>query len=394
AEQCFRIACGLEPQDQESVYGLGFCLERLGQMKEAIAVLHQAAGLSDDELSHTCVYQIGRCFLRLEQPAEAEAAFRQIAGMPAAAYQLAKLLIHTDRAAEAVPLLDEQLVREPASHKFLQLRARAAELLGDEPVARRCRDLEKRTPAGVTLEYGVSFITMYRSQYGLDRQLVECTRNKNEGRPMAFAGCLERALATIRAEGLVQFDTVYVAAAQSALALQDPDGALAILDEVRGFEYETFGTLELQGDALWLKRDREGARRFWDRSLLLLPETRTHEKLAMAWDEQDPPTAAAHRAAAQQLTGMRACHDGQIDQAHAAFLDAVELSPQSARNWYYLGETYRLRGDARQAKVAYARCLELDPDYERARLAQAWLESPNYSSAPLRQPATRRQNAS
>ena len=374
AEQCFRVAVQYDPSDQESVYGLGFTLERVGRLEEAIEVLEQAAALSGDELSRTCQYQIGRCFLRLEQPDAAESAFRGIREQPAAAFQLAKILLHTGRAAEAVPLLNEQLARTPESHRFLRLRAEVADALGDADLAWHCRDAADRTPPGVVLEYGMDFIGMYRSRYGLDRGLTECTRLRAMRDAQALLGCLEGVLEIIRAEQLAQFDSVYVAAAEAALSTQDADRALAILDELRALEADDNVSVELRGDAHWLQGNRDEACDAWQRSLRLLPRARPHQKLADAWQDVDEDTAAAHRAAAHQLAARQAWYDGRIDEAYAEIRRAVALSPKSARNWYYLGETERLRGAKAPARAAYTKTLELDPDHHHAREALGRLE--------------------
>lgn len=375
SEQCFRVAVRLAPEDQASVYGLGFCLERMGRLEEAVTVLERASGLSNDDLSRTCWYQIGRCHLRGEEVDKAEEAFRRIEDHPAGAYQLAKLLIRTGRASDAVPILDHRLSLNPESHKLMQLRAMAAELLGDDATARIYRDRVQRAPAGLEVEYGLSFILLFRSQYGLDRRLTGCSRQEQAGQLSQCADCLERVLEIIRREDLEQYDSVYMKAAEVAMAVQEPERAMSLLDELAALDLEDHRWLELRGDAHYLAGEPEAARVAWERSLLQSASGRVHRKLADWFDrEGDPATAADHRGRAQQLDGIQAYYENRIEDAEQEFRRALEQEPDSARNWYYLGETQRVLGRPAEARDAYRHCLEIDPDYERARGGAALLD--------------------
>ena len=378
AEQCFRVACDIAADDQQSVYGLGFGLERVGRLEEAISVLRRAAQMSDDELSRTCRYQVGRCYLRLEQPAEAEAAFRQCADFPASAWQLSKLLIRLGRAAEAIPILDAQLSASPNLLKFVQLRALASEELGDEEAAWEYRGLEQRASPGPEIDNWMSFVTLFRSRYGIDRRLASCGQSHVASSPAQRAACLDRALDIIREEDLVQFSPVYEEAVKAHLVLQQHGVALALLDELSRTRSEDPWMAELRGDALWLQGERDEAVRSWQRCAVMWPSPTVHFKLAEHYRSGDPEAAAVHRGRFHQLRGLAAFRHNRVDEAHAAFLDAVQVSPDVARSWCYLGEARRLRGEALEARAAYTRCLELDPDYERARtsLSRLGLASP------------------
>ena len=224
AEQCFRVSCELDPQEQESVYGLGFCLERVGRLEPAIETLERAAGMSQDDLSRTCWYQVGRCRLRLDDPVAAERAFRQAGDLPAARYQVAKIMVRDGRAAEGAAILDALLESNPAAHRLLLLRARAAEALGDDRAAQLLRLRAESAPAGLEVDYGMTFILMYRAQFGIDRKLTACTSFK-QSQPAFHLPCLESAISLVEAEQLPQYRSVYLAAAEAALAAQAPQRA-------------------------------------------------------------------------------------------------------------------------------------------------------------------------
>jgi tetratricopeptide (TPR) repeat protein len=367
AAQCYEIACDKLPDDQESVYGLAFCLERMGRLEEAIPQFVAAAGLSDDELTVTCQYQIGRCLLRQEKIDEAERVFRQISTFPPAGFMLAKLLIRGDRAAEAVSLLEQLMGRLPESHKLMQLRVQAAEALADAETAQRYGDLINRTPAGLTLEYAIMFFRLYGGRYGLPAQLRQCASLDNSETQPLRLNCYQRGLDIIREERQLQYHDVCLNAAEAAMTLQRADEALSLLEDVQALESDDFSSVELRGDAHFLRGDSARAAQLWRESLLLRPTARVHAKLAL-WHEQQAETVAAreHRAASEQCLGMVAFYENRLDEADAHFQLAEELGPDVARNWYFRGEIQRIRGEAAQALAAYKRCLDLDADYQRA----------------------------
>jgi tetratricopeptide (TPR) repeat protein len=374
AAQCYEIACNKDPGDQESVYGLAFSLERMGRLEEAIPRFLQAADLSDDELTLTCQYQIGRCRLRLEQLEEAERMFRQIPSFPPAGYMLAKLLIRTDRAAEAVPLLEQLMRSVPESHKLMQLRVQAAEALDAPATARRYRDLIARTEAGLRLDYAITFFMLYGGQHGLPAQLRRCGALENSPEQPLGLNCYLRGLKIAEQEGQRQYHDVSLKAAEIAMNLQRPDDALPLLEHVRSLESDDYSSVELRGDAHFLRGDPDQAVALWRQSLLLRPTARVHSKLAM-WHEQQKETQAAREygAAAEQLQGMAAFYANRLEEAEAYFEAAETLQPDVARNWYFRGEILRIGGQSDAALRAYERCLELDPEYQRARVAAAAL---------------------
>ena len=375
AEQAFRVAVRVSPDDQEAVYGLGFCLERMGRLEESIPVLEQAASMSDDQLSETCWYQIGRNHLRLENVPEAEEAFRRIAEFPAAAFHLAKIELRTGRAAEAVPKIEPVLVQHPNSVKLIQLRARAADELGDEETAREYYDRELRGEAKLTLEYGMSFFMLYRSKYGLEKDLANCLRLRDAGTIAERVHCIDSAMRIIKSENLIQYAQVYISQAEIALGLGQPERALSLLEEARPLTFETPWILQLRGEALFqLKRTKE-AQETWERSLALRATPDVHQRLALYLEGLGQSDEAnRHRARAHQLMGQREYEVNRIEPAHEQFLKASDIDPSMPITWYYLGETHRLKGEIGSARSAYEKCLELDEHYQRARVALQHLE--------------------
>lgn len=65
------------------------------------------------------------------------------------------------------------------------------------------------------------------------------------------------------------------------------------------------------------------------------------------------------------------------------FVEAVDQSPREPRRWWYLGEAYRLLGDADAAAPAYRRVLQLAPGSPLADAARKALEDMGQASAAV-----------
>lgn len=367
AEQCFRRAAQLDPNDVGSVFGTGFCLQRTGRTAESTPYLRKAASLANDDLRQTCWYEIGRNALREEDPDRAEAAFRRIDGFSPARYQLAKLLIRTGRAEEALGIIDRDLQSMPNSLKFLQLRAWAEQALGRAGDAARSEDRLTRAEYQLNLEYSDDYIEMFAIKFGLRKQVVDCLQSQQSASLDEQHAALAQILQIIRKNGLWQFQGVYDAAIDLDLKRNQPHDALKLLDEIDRHNYPTAESLARRGDALTqLGRDRE-ARDAWQRSFALAPNSDVLRKLAESFRRTgDEASAAINTARADQFDGIAAYRRNDLNTAVDRLKHAVELQPDSARSWFYLGEANRARGRVADAKSALQRCLKHNPDDFRA----------------------------
>jgi tetratricopeptide (TPR) repeat protein len=79
--------------------------------------------------------------------------------------------------------------------------------------------------------------------------------------------------------------------------------------------------------------------------------------------------ARAKRAAGLVSTGTALLDSGRLPLAYDVLTQATRLTPESADAWYWLGETCRAGGRTAEAKAAYDRCLQLNPDHGRAARA-------------------------
>jgi len=364
AEQAFERAVSLNSADEQALYGQAFCLERMGHMKQALPIFEQLVDSTDPQLAQTCSYQIGRNLLRLENPKEAEQAFRQSIDFPPAAYQLAKLLIRTDRGEEGVTLAKQQLDNLPNSLKFIQLLAYAAERTGDRELVWQRRQQVLRAEYQLTLEYGMSYISLFRGKLGLQKQLATCLNLKNSGTLAERADCLERALALIEEQGLLNYQSVYLAAAQVALGEGRPQDALNHLEILKEQEYQTADVLELQGDVYQQIGDPEKSREFWLQAVELVPTLERHQKLSQSFAESgESEFARHHQGRSKFFRGTVAYRHNRLETAETALSESAALNPDYADTWYFLGQTQVALGRSQASRQSFERCLLLAPEH-------------------------------
>lgn len=373
AEKCFRHAAQLNPDDVQAVYGLGFCLERVGRTADAIPVLERAARGGHAELKATCRYQIGRCYLRQENVAEAEQAFRAIPEFAPAAYQLARLMIRSDRAVEAIPVLDRHLLTFPNSLKLIQLRMRAAEAAGDMDLARELHDREQRAEYVLVLEYGQSYISMYAVRHGLAAILSKAMELRTDGGLDQRRRALGRALDIIRRHQFWNYRSVFLAAAHVELGLKNLPAVSSLIDEVRTYTQDGVDVLELEGLMLAEKGDLVTANQVWLRAIAMKPSASLHQLMAEA-NANDPEISRYHQGRQLYWESLAAFRVNQLEMALTGFKKYVQQVPESGSGWYYLGETHRALREFDKADSAYTKCLEIDSGHSRAMVAQRRLE--------------------
>lgn len=366
AEQCFFRAHELAPDDQRSLYGFGFCLERTGSTSKAITALTEIAESprTDAELSWTCWYQIGRCYLREEKPDEAEKAFRKIPEFAPAVYQLCKLLTRTGRAEEAIPLLEEQLELYPNDVKFLQLRGKAAAATGDTATAAEMRDREDRAQYVVEMEYGLKFIGSMSSKYGLGYRLSRALTLKEEGTPQEQAAALSSALTMIRKHRFWNYRSVFVAMAELLVETGQAEKAKSVIEEVRRFSQDGPELMLLEARALLSEGRRADAEVALRRAERLKPGLEITELLLVVTEDKE----AQAKLQADRIfrLGLAEFSTNNVAESAPYFEKAIELDPQSAKYNYYLAEAFRLTEMKNEARTAYQKCLELCPEHGRA----------------------------
>lgn len=371
AEQAFRRATQMDPNDHQARYGLAFCLERTGQMTAAIPVFEQVARTAEPELSQTCWYQVGRCWLREENMEQAEAAFRQILKFPPAVYQVAKILIRTGRADEAVGMIEQRLSEAPNCLKFLQLRGKAAEALGDAKKVAEMRDREDRGEYIMELEYSLKFLGMLGTKYGLGSRLARALKLKEEGSAEQQQVTLSGAVRLIRAHEFWQYRSAFVALAEVELQLGNITETLKLVREARETSQDGADLLELEGRALYAGGDVQGAVTVLERGLTLKPTLSTCELLTELVEQPDKKQALEMKLALLNVRVHLLVDDASGAEVFAR--KAVEISPENPDALYSLGEVCRILGRVEEARLNFQKCLAVRPGYGRAVQHLAWI---------------------
>lgn len=374
AEACLRQAVSLNPQDLQSAYSHGFCLERTGYTTEAIRVLRQVAESpeADADLVWTCWYQVGRCCLRQEDVAGAEEAFRRIPDFAPATYQLCKLLMRTDRTDTAVPLVERLLEDYPNDVKLLQLLYRAARDSGNVQLAQELRDQEDRADYSLELEYGLKFLGSMNARLGLGSRLAQAMALKDAGTPDEQSAALQGALKIIRENQFWNYRSVFQALAELYVETGRPDKAREIIQEIREFSQDGPELLLLEGRALLAEGQREAAAVALRRALRMKPSVEIIDVLLEVVED----TEEKSRLRSEKLfrLGFSEYSRNNIAGAIAYLEAAVELAPTNARDLYYLGDAQRLNGQSDEARVSFEKCLQQSPEHGRAASRLQWLK--------------------
>jgi tetratricopeptide (TPR) repeat protein len=363
ADLCCRRSVELNPKSFYTYYVWGTSLYRLGRTEEAAAKFRDAipyAQGSPDGVS-SCWYCIGLNLLREEKVTEAESAFRTARDFFPADYELARILVRSGRAEEAVPILDRLIVIQPKTQKFYQLRARAAQALGDSEAVADFREQAERASERLPSDGITRFLKTLSREHGLERWYQEGQDLVQKGHFFEAAQLLHRALSVEwhpnAADSLITAE----------LELGHADEAIRILDEAFARYGPTPQWLVALGDAHLLKGNRKQAKLSWERAARIRIDEQAHERLAKYYNENgDKKQSTRHRALALHAEGREAFRKNQLDIAFAAFRKAVELAPQQAHSWYYLGECLRFLKKPDSARKSYRRCLQIDPNHGRA----------------------------
>lgn len=371
AEQCFRRATQLDPSDMQAGYGLAFCLERTGRTTAAIPIFKAVALTADSDLSQTCWYQTGRCFLRENNTKDAEVAFREIATFPPAVYQLSKILIRSGRAAEAVPMIEDYLTVSPNCLKFLQLRGKAAEALGDRRTVAAMRDREDRGEYLTHLEYSLEFIGMLGTKFGLGSRLARGLKMKDEGTASQQEMSLTGAIALIREHQLWQYRSAFVALAEVELALGRMARVHELISEIRQISYEGADLFELEGRVAYAEGRVSEAEGLWKRAYRIRPTLELCDELATT--ATDPVEKNTYLAQKDWILGQQYMLVNDVEAAREHFESANALTPESPAILFSLGDAARVLGDNETAESCFRACLRLQSTHGRAMQRLAWM---------------------
>lgn len=362
ADACCQRAAELNPGAILNNFWWGTTLYRLGDLQKSSEKFLAAIPPGDPSQGVLSWYCIGLNRLREEQQEEAEKAFRAAAGFPSAEYELAKLLVRSGRADQALPIIEKLTRDDPQSIRYWQLRASAAEELGDLAHVDDFHERADRAPSAYASDELTGFLERQIEKRGLDLMIQNGRRAMDAGQMAEAARILRESLT--REWRPLAADLL----AEAELALGRPDEAIRVL--TGGIERfsATPARLAALGDAWRAKGNVEEGVRYWERSARLSAASPAHARLARHFAEAgDEALATKHQARATHAAGLAAFRQERLQEAAKSFGSAVELDPELAHAWFYLGECRRALDESSAAAQAYERCLEINRNHGRAR---------------------------
>lgn len=383
-EACLREASARLPEDADLAFRHGFALERFGKLDEANARYSTAIQLGHKRTPDIYHY-LGRNFLRLEQVEPAREAFAKAGDMRGATYELARIDLRAGRIDAA-----EGAARSLATHSRtaqpIALQFRIAIARWDRATAIRLADQFDRQSAQLPVPFDLEFgrLNKVHDQFGIAGQREKLAQLLASG---------TRQAADQLAQGLLADEwTPAVADHWAEVAFQQgrPREAITRLEEAIARDGPAWPLLERLGDAYSEAGDAGKALVVWERAARLGtgPELKNlRHKLALDYEKAGRQDVAnSYHALAALSAGIEA-HEllialsANIDafvvsrQADlvSALTEATQRDPRLAHAWFYLGEDHRLRGQSAEARAAYEKCLQLDPDHGRAIRGQSLL---------------------
>ena len=362
ARICCQRAAALDPESYWTYLWWGTALSRLGATSESTEKFRAGIPYAEDALADVSWYCIGLNLLREENPHDAETAFRRVPGYAPADYELAKLLVRSDRVADAVLILNTLIRNHPETEKYYQLRARAARLLGDLNSCAHFEDKADRATQVLSSDELTGFLEEQIGRHGLDVWIQD---GKNLIASRSVAAGASRLANVLDTEWRHEAADLLVSA---ELQLGHPDQALRILNETLLRSGSNPQRLVTLGDVYHGAGRHDRAQHFWIRATRLRLYQPAHERLSEHYKQNgNEQEAARHRALALLSAGIVAARTDQLRAAVEQLQQAVAVSPLLSHAWYHLGECRRLLDESGPAEQAYHRCLMIDPHHGRAR---------------------------
>lgn len=367
AELAFRQSLREDPSHLKSQFGFAFCLDRTGRMEEsnvAYGKVVQGAALTPEEqaMQVYALYAMGRNSLRMEDEEQAHLLFQQNSGYPAADYQQAKLWIRSGNAEKALPLIRENLANIPFSLGFHFLDQRAQDALGDRRAAFKAKSMVDRSAYLVSLNFNTDYVAPLNAQTGIDARVTDLTEAREDEDWDRVEVIAHEVFSVIGDSSVFAAKPFVDAMLQAMIHKQQPQEVLDLVAKLKSEGRVDAITLEAAGDAYLLLNDPTQAIECWQRALRLNPSISLHEKLA----DHGSVGQSFHRSQVAFKQGLEHYRRNRLRSAIPKFQQAIDINPDSADAWYYLGEMYFHLDQLDEATKAYQKCSELDPRHGKA----------------------------
>lgn len=380
AELAFREAVRREQPVIPAQIGLAFSLDRMGRLAESSKEYEKVLGLPDeapgDSLTQSIAsYALGKNALREEKQAEAIALFRKNSNFTAAVYQHAKLLVRSDRSAEALPIIDEVLELVPYSLEFHFLRFRALKSLGRDREAFKAASMVERSANLVSLNFNTDYVRPLDQLTGVNRLLGQLAKIAGDADLAQFEQQLQEIKTEIGDRPVSALAAINEQLLRAAVLNRDWQRASELIAKLRSQGLENDWMIEAEGD-LWKQQgDTEKAVSAWQRALLLAPKQSLHRKLADNYGDSRPEDRDYHLGQVSLLEGIARYRKNQLATALEPLTVASELLPDNPTPWFYIGEMHFHLGNPRHAIQAYQKCLKIRPSHSRAIAKLAYLQA-------------------
>jgi len=363
ADQCLEQTIALRPESADNWFWSGLVLNRLGQTTRSTERLLEAARLDPDRVDE-CRYIVARNHLRDDSLAKAEAELRQIGSDHLTGqYLLAYLLVHTERSTEAMPILDRLIAGHADVHRLYQLRARAAELLGKDEVARRDQETAERVPESIGTDAVANQLGERSYEFGLESRIVGAGRLNTPDNLESLANELTRILSISYRPRVARL------LARIELQRRRPDAAVTLLEQLiqrDGATADTLIELGLAMDATG--QDSNQVFLVFQQALQYRLDPEICRLMAPFIKERFEAADVDRLEALQKhAEGLQAFRENRLEQAATLFEAAAPVAHQrQAESNFFLGECLWHLDRREPALEAYRRCLELRPHHGRA----------------------------
>jgi tetratricopeptide (TPR) repeat protein len=357
-----RRAATLDPHDFWTYLWWGTALSRLGDTTKSTEKFRAGIPHAEGSLADVCRYCVGLNLLREENPRDAEQSFRAATGYAPADFELAKLLVRSDRTVEAVPILNKLIQSHPDTEKYYQLRSRAAHLLGDFASSADDQDRADRATQVLPSDELTGFLEEQIGRHGLDVWVQEGRDLLANG---AFAAAAERLREVLKTEWRQDAADLLV---HSEFQLGRAGPALQIVNRAIVRSGSTSKRLVALGDIHHSLGDDRQARHFWSRATNLHLHQPAHARLAEYYRQTgNDAEAKRHQSRALLAAGIACERRNELDSAVNLLQQAVAVNPVLPHAWYHLGECRRFLNEPESAEEAYRQCLAIDPYHGRSR---------------------------
>jgi len=360
ADYCYRQGQALDPRQTDHLLYWGNVLDRLGRFPEALARYAEAEAAGGELAPYGRLLR-GLVQLRIGNFTEAEQLLRRTDTLPVATVMLCRRLIRTSRAEEAIGLLDGLLRKFPNDLRANELRGWAEEELGRPNAAWPYEDRSRRGTVG---NYGGLVVRGPRDdarhqEVGVDARLARA-------RQRADQGSVDEAIQILRDARLHSAPEVYIQLANFQLP-RDRQQAIRTMQTCLERLGPDVNALKALAAFHANFGEHEPARAAWLEAVDIRSDAELHRFLSRSYQATgDAELSARHAALERFEVGKEAYLKDNLQEAKAAFEAASGKLVTHVPSWFYLAETLRALGEPAAARLAYERCLRLNPDHGRA----------------------------